>query len=83
MSLKVMIMAIIFSQLMLEEVTCLPRVFSRARGRTFWCSYLQGQVIPFSQSDTCIHGHVATPCGAICKKGPGKKINKKCIKLRL
>ena len=38
--------------------------------RSVWCSYLQ--TIPMSRVDTCIHGHIATPCGAVCKKGPGK-----------
>ena len=25
--------------------------------------------------DTCIHGYIATQCGAICKKGPGGVIS--------
>ena len=31
------------------------------------------QVIPMDRAqDTCIHGYIATQCGAICKKGPGE-----------
>ena len=31
------------------------------------------QVIPMARAqDTCIHGFIATQCGAICKKGPGE-----------
>ena len=46
-----------------------PRIHARQR---LWCAYLRGQLIPLRASDTCVHGHVPTPCGALCKKGPGE-----------
>ena len=61
----------LLAAMFVQSALCAPRARSHAR-QGLWCSYLRGQLIPLSQADTCDHGHIATPCGALCKKGPGQ-----------
>ena len=62
---------LLLAAMFVQSALCAPRARSHAR-QGLWCSYLRGQLIPLSQADTCDHGHIATPCGALCKKGPGQ-----------
>ena len=62
--------------IILAIVMSVDNVSGAPRARTYhtpWCAYLQGLTIPMSRSHTCIHGFIATQCGALCKKGPGIK----------
>ena len=63
----------LLAAMFVQSALCAPRTRSHAR-QGLWCSYLRGQMISLSQADTCDHGHIATPCGALCKKGPGQQI---------
>ena len=61
----------LLAAMLVQSALSAPRARSHAR-QGLWCSYLRGQMIPLSQADNCDHGHIATPCGALCKKGPGQ-----------
>ena len=66
---------ILVSILIIHVSVYIVRAAPRARSyHTPWCAYLQGLTIPMSRSNTCVHGFIATQCGALCKKGPGKYI---------
>merc|ERR1711915_328120 len=45
--------------------------FADARPRSFWTSICENKDALGSPS-TCIHGVLPTPCGYVCKKGPGE-----------